>query len=157
MTRSRSLLGHALALIGIGIALSLLRAIAFAEPALFRPSTVLSVLREQKPLFAWTPRQLADDDDVIVVDCRTAQEHAVLHPTGAIHMPSQEREKALVELWPRLRGRRVAVLAGASDIALARDVAAYLARHAGVAVTGTVRGGFEAWRDAGLPCAHGGS
>jgi rhodanese-related sulfurtransferase len=157
VTTARSTLGQAALLLCIGTMLSLLRGAVLAEPALLHPRVVLSVLKEQAPLFSWTPAQLRDADDVVLVDGRTVEEYAALHPAGALPMPSQQRDRALVDLWPRLRGRRVAVVAGSEEIAAARDLAAFLVRHAGVEEAGTVRGGWEGWRDAGLPCSAGGS
>ena len=154
--RWRSVPGQLLLLLALGTVLSLLRAAAFAEPALCHPSEVQNVLREQTPLFAWTPEEIREAGDIVIVDGRAAREHAALHPTGAIPLPSQEREKALDRVWPELRGRRVAVLTGADEIAMARDLAAFLARHAGVSAVGTVRGGWEGWRDGKLPCTKGG-
>lgn len=145
----RSLLREASSLLLCGILLSLLRAASLGEPALFHSAVALSVLREQTPLYSWTPSQLGD---AVLVDGRSPEEHATLHPVGSLSMPSSRREEALVDLWPRLRARRVAVVMGREDLAASRDLAAFLVRHAGVAMAGTVRGGFEAWRDEGLPC-----
>jgi glyoxylase-like metal-dependent hydrolase (beta-lactamase superfamily II)/rhodanese-related sulfurtransferase len=87
----------------------------------------------------------------LVLDVRDADEWAAGHVAGALHIPFQQLPARLSEVP---RGRMVAAICAGG---FRSSVALSLLQRAGYARMQNVRGGTDAWADAGLPLTRNGA
>jgi len=93
---------------------------------------------------ARTAKRLADDG-AILLDVRERAEWEAGHAPGAMHIPYEDLPHRLDDV----RGREVVVYC---ESGIRSSLAASLIERAGSSAT-NVRGGFNSWRNAGLPVA----
>ena len=116
------------------------------------PQMVLA-LEAQAPVLLWRAADAAPRDGLLVLDGRAADAHRRQRPAGAVHVPFAARDR---QAYALPEGRQVdAVVVVADDPAEARALAQWVVREWGVTEVATRRGGFEAWRAAGLPTEEG--
>jgi rhodanese-related sulfurtransferase len=145
-------LRQALAVTGLGAILSALALVAGGRTAPAYRIELLVALEAQVPVHLWDEGDLGDD--VLVVDGRDEAAFGARHPAGALHLPFEERHETDVTP-PADRPVRAAVVVMERGRALqARALAQWLAREWALPAVGTFRGGFEAWREKGLPCVE---
>lgn len=135
----------ALLLLGAGALLSLL---------VFRgisPSQLLATLETQVTVHAWdtATARARLGDEVLVVDGRKGGRGA--RPKGAYEAPFESRLDETFVLPDGRDVRAVLVVMEARRATEARELAQWLAREWAIDEVATLRGGFEAWRAAGLP------
>lgn len=127
--------------------------------ALGMPPTWLAA--ERAPLLV-SPRALAERTDVVVVDLRDGEAFRSAHLPGAVHWSWERCSTAAVASIRECLGRHG--IDGAAPVAVydqsgrptpAAGRLLWLAEWAGVPSVSIVGGGFEEWRNAGLPIAGG--
>jgi rhodanese-related sulfurtransferase len=91
--------------------------------------------------------------EIVIADTRPANRFAEGHVAGAIHLPCDAAGSVASDAMHHLEGASTVIVYGESTDD-ARPVAASLSRrlHHRVAV---LKGGFQAWSQAGLACASG--
>ena len=99
-------------------------------------------------LETWTVEEVAqafDRDEIVLIDVRTVQEYSFEHIVGALLMPMAFfRPDAL----PTQEGKRIVLQCGSG----ARSCkVAEIALAAGLSPLAHMKGGFRAWKQAGLP------
>ncbi len=94
--------------------------------------------------------------DVVVADARPASRFAEGHVAGAIHLPCDATGSVASEAIAHLDGKRTVVVYGETTED-AQPVAASLRRrtHGRDLRIAVLRGGFQAWNQAGQACASG--
>ncbi|OAN42982.1 sulfurtransferase [Paramagnetospirillum marisnigri] len=92
-----------------------------------------------------TVKAMLDAGEAVLVDVREDDEFAEAHIDGAVLSPMSDFE---LETWPSFPGRKVIIscLGGVRSAAVARKL---MASGQGWAIH--LKGGLNAWRDAGLP------
>ena len=96
-------------------------------------------------------RDIAERDDVLVLDVRTPAEYETAHVPGSVNVPVDLVEKHAAQIGAAI-DRDVALICRTGPRArrAQQALAAVGLTHARV-----VNGGFEAWRDAGFDAAYG--
>jgi hypothetical protein len=134
----------ALLLVGAGALLSLLifRGVA--------PRQLLAALETQATVYSWDPGTARGrlGGDLLVVDGRQGGRGA--RPKDAFRIPLGGRTKTILPPDDR-EVRAVLVVAEANRATEARDLAQRLAREWALEEVATLKGGYEAWIEAGLP------
>lgn len=94
-------------------------------------------------------KALLDAGEAVLVDVREDEEFAEEHIEGSVLYPMSDFE---LETWPSHPGRKIIIscLGGVRSAAVARKL---IASGQGWAVH--LKGGLNAWRDAGLPTVVG--
>lgn len=92
-----------------------------------------------------TVKAMLDSGEAVLVDVREDEEFAEAHIEGSILSPMSDFE---VETWPSIPGKKIIIscLGGVRSAAVARKL---IASGQGWAIH--LKGGLNAWRDAGLP------
>lgn len=95
-----------------------------------------------------TVKAMLDSGEAVLVDVREEEEFAEDHIHGSLLSPMSDFE---VEAWPSIPGKKVIIscLGGVRSAAVARKL---IASGQGWAIH--LRGGLNAWRDAGLPTVN---
>ncbi|MDO8607945.1 MAG: rhodanese-like domain-containing protein [Phaeospirillum sp.] len=95
-----------------------------------------------------TVKALLDSGEAVLVDVREEEEFAEDHIEGSLLSPMSDFE---VETWPSVPGKKVIIscLGGVRSAAIARKL---IASGQGWAIH--LKGGLNAWRDAGLPTVN---
>ena len=95
-----------------------------------------------------TVKGLLDAGEAVLVDVREEEEFAEDHIAGSILSPMSDFE---LETWPSVPGKKVIIscLGGGRSAAIARKL---IASGQGWAIH--LKGGLNAWRDAGLPTVN---
>ncbi len=90
-------------------------------------------------------KAMLEAGEAVLVDVREDDEYAEAHIEGSVLSPMSDFE---VETWPSFPGRKVIIscLGGVRSAAVARKL---IASGQGWAIH--LKGGLNAWRDAGLP------
>ncbi|CAA7618611.1 Rhodanese-related sulfurtransferase [Candidatus Terasakiella magnetica] len=90
-------------------------------------------------------KALLDSGEAVLVDVREDDEWAEAHIQGSVLSPMSDFE---VETWPSFPGKKIIIscLGGVRSAAIARRL---IASGQGWAIH--LKGGLNAWRDAGLP------
>jgi hypothetical protein len=134
----------ALLLLGAGALLSLLifRGVA--------PRRVLAGIEAQVPVYSWDAEDVRArlGSDLLVVDGREGGRGG--RPKDWFPLPFGGRTKSIVPPQDR-EVRAVLVVTEAKRAAAARSLAQRLAREWGLDEVATLKGGYEAWAEAGLP------
>ncbi|MEX1234850.1 MAG: rhodanese-like domain-containing protein [Roseovarius sp.] len=100
---------------------------------------------ESGPVELWTPEEVAAArDDIVLVDVRTPQEHALGRISGAMLMALQEFRPACL---PGQEAKRLVLHCGSG---VRSGKAAQQCLAAGIAPIAHLEGGMAAWKDAGL-------
>jgi hypothetical protein len=81
--------------------------------------------------------------------------HRQSRPKGSLNVPFEDRHSEIFQLPQGRQVIAVLVVLERRREDGARELARTLARQWGVEKIATLRGGWEAWRDAGLPRADG--
>ncbi|MBD3162331.1 MAG: hypothetical protein GF346_08310 [Candidatus Eisenbacteria bacterium] len=108
-----------------------------------------------KPIRMGATRRLFDAGDAVFLDARSAEVYVGGRIEGALNLPFDEWEEALPSVEPWFDRQPVVVYAGRGEISLADDLGSVLRDHARVEKLYLYLGGFEQWRDAGLPVSDG--
>ncbi|TAN55312.1 MAG: rhodanese-like domain-containing protein [Magnetospirillum sp.] len=95
-----------------------------------------------------TVKAMLDSGEAVLVDVREEEEFAEDHIQGSLLSPMSDFE---VETWPSVPGKKVIIscLGGVRSAAIARKL---IASGQGWAIH--LKGGLNAWRDAGLPTVN---
>ncbi len=95
-----------------------------------------------------TVKAMLDSGEAVLVDVREEDEFAEDHIDGSLLSPMSDFE---VETWPSVPGKKVIIscLGGVRSAAVARKL---IASGQGWAIH--LKGGLNAWRDAGLPTVN---
>lgn len=95
-----------------------------------------------------TVKAMLDSGEAVLVDVREEEEFAEDHIEGSLLSPMSDFE---VETWPSVPGKKVIIscLGGVRSAAIARKL---IASGQGWAIH--LKGGLNAWRDAGLPTVN---
>lgn len=95
-----------------------------------------------------TVKAMLDSGEAILVDVREEEEFAEDHIEGSLLSPMSDFE---VETWPSVPGKKIIIscLGGVRSAAIARKL---IASGQGWAIH--LKGGLNAWRDAGLPTVN---
>jgi len=95
-----------------------------------------------------TVKAMLDSGEAVLVDVREEEEFAEDHIHGSLLSPMSDFE---VETWPSIPGKKVIIscLGGVRSAAVARKL---IASGQGWAIH--LKGGLNAWRDAGLPTVN---
>ncbi|MFX0542902.1 rhodanese-like domain-containing protein [Roseovarius sp. S4756] len=100
---------------------------------------------ESGPVELWTPKEIADTrDDVVLIDVRTPQEHALERISGAMLMALQEFRP---EYLPDQKSKRIVLHCGSG---VRSGKAAQQCLDAGFHRVAHMEGGLAAWKEAGL-------
>lgn len=92
-----------------------------------------------------TVKAMLESGEAVLVDVREEEEYAEAHIEGSVLSPMSDFE---VETWPRFPDQKVVIscLGGVRSAAVARKL---ISSGQGWAIH--LKGGLNAWRDAGLP------
>ena len=95
-----------------------------------------------------TVNAMLESGEAVLVDVREEEEFAEAHIAGSLLSPMSDFE---VETWPSVPGKKVIIscLGGVRSAAVARKL---IASGQGWAIH--LKGGLNAWRDAGLPTVN---
>ncbi|MFX0546437.1 rhodanese-like domain-containing protein [Roseovarius sp. S1116L3] len=100
---------------------------------------------ESGPVELWTPKEIADArDDLVLIDVRTPQEHALERISGAMLMALQEFRPACL---PDQKSKRIVLHCGSG---VRSGKAAQQCLAAGFDRIAHMEGGLAAWKEAGL-------
>jgi len=149
----RASVAQAAILFCTGLLLSLLSLAAGGRVSWSDGPQLLLALEEQRPVFSWSADAVAArlGDGTLVVDGRSPEEHRQSRPDGSLNVPFEDRHSEIFQIPQGRQVDAVLVVLEARRMDSARELARTLARQWGASKVATLRGGWEAWLDAGLP------